>query len=61
MKYAKFPFTYALDNRKDSEIFVLMVANAAIWVKTGEGIRQVTKVTTYMIGTVVITVVVIDV
>ena len=61
MKYAKFPFTYALDNRKDSEIFVLMVANAAIWVKTGEGISKVTKVTTDMIGTAVIKALVIDV
>ena len=61
MKYAIFPFTYALDNGKDSELFVLIVAYAIIWVKTGEGIRKVTKVTTDMIGTVVITVLVIDV
>jgi hypothetical protein len=50
-----------LDNGKDSELFVLIVANAVIWVKTGKGIRKVTKVTTDMIGTVVITVLVIDV
>lgn len=44
-----------------TQLFVLIVANAANWVKTGEGIRKVTKVTTDMIGTVVIAVLVIDV
>ncbi|MGI8831301.1 MAG: hypothetical protein ACR2IS_01545 [Nitrososphaeraceae archaeon] len=61
MKYAIFPYTYALDNRKDSELFALIVANAAIWVKTAEGIRIVIKVTTDMIGAIVIAVLVIDV
>jgi hypothetical protein len=51
MKYAIFPFTYALDNRKNTELFVLIGGDAAIWVITGVGIRKITKVTTNVDGT----------
>jgi hypothetical protein len=48
MKHAIFPFTYALDDEKDTELFLFIAGNAAIWVMIDVGMKRVTKVTANM-------------